>query len=183
MEGLVGTNVLSEWTCYPEPQIRDLDPTDLPSSHLAGLCRDDVELPSAPGPVGTFEVSSSFSILKKRKKQDFFPRILVEVDTGMCCGLLVPSRTRAVHLYPLAIKLMNAVRVCGRNGENFFLLQSREYIFPHQERDLGRPYLSTINSKQGIAHSLNNDCCPYYILHFIDSCWIIWFGLWNNSEW
>lgn len=91
----------------------------------------------------------------------------------MCRDLLVPSPTRAVYLCPLAIRLVSAVRVCGRNGENFFPLLSREYVFPHQEGDLGRPYLSAINSRQGITHSLNDDCCPYYILHFIDSCWII----------
>lgn len=50
-----------------------------------------------------------------------------------------------------------------------------------QEGDLGRLYIPTVNSRQAIAHSLNDGCCLHNSLYFIDSCWIILFGLWKNS--
>lgn len=78
-----------------------------------------------------------------------------------CLYLPAPTTPRELHLCLLAITLMKLGN--KRDWEEwegfFFPLQPRECIFPYQERDLGRRYISTINSRQAIAHALNSECC------------------------
>lgn len=111
--------------------------------------------------MGTFEISATSSILKEGKSQALFPRILAEVDTGMCLDLSVTLPPRAVHFCLLAVSLMNSVRKqsVGGVGRIFFPLQTRDCMFLYQEGDLGRSYIPAINSMQAIVHSLNDDCC------------------------
>lgn len=132
--------------------------------------------------MGPCEVSAISSILREGKHQASACRVLVELDTGMCDALSVPrpkgDALLSLRQHPHEFSKKRDYR---RNAEDFFFpLQPREYV-SLQEGDLGRLYKPTVNSKQAIAHSLKNGFCLHNSLYFIDSWWILFFGLWKNS--
>ena len=65
-----------------------------------------------------------------------------------------------MHLYLSANSPMNSVRkgTVGGMRRIFFSAIKKVYMLSYQEGDLGKLYVSTINSRQAVAHSLNDDC-------------------------
>lgn len=139
-------------------------------------------MPFTPGPVGPCEVSAISSILREGKHQAFARRFWWRWTQGcvMSYLYLAPKGDALLSLRQHPHKFSKK-RNYRRNAEDFFFpLQPREYV-SLQEGDLGRLYKPTVNSKQAIAHSLKDGFCLHNSLYFIDSWWILFFGLWKNS--
>ena len=113
-----------------------------------------------------------FPMFLGNEKLSFFPRILLEEDTGYA----LISLSQQSHEF-------SKKRDRGRNEEDFFFCNKKSIYVILPRRRFRKTVRINYQFQAG-----SSSFFKWWLLTSLKptlqgSCWIIWFGLWNNSEW